>query len=228
MTRRIRFLRYSRKVASTRADRKPPLSEASAENVASAEGVRAAPTGSEISPVSARAIVRALTADDESAFVALAAESLQFHRKWIKLPTESDEFKRYLSRFDDENAFFFVICDADSDFIVGFVSLTGIEREPYHRGRLGYGVFEQYAKMGYISAGLEHVIHLAFDSLELHRLEADIQPENDPSRWLVDKIGFTCEGTSREFIRINDEWIDHERWALTLDEWRRKRSRQSG
>jgi [ribosomal protein S5]-alanine N-acetyltransferase len=170
-----------------------------------------------ISMANPRILVRGLAAYDESAFVASAAESFQFHRKWIKLPTESDEFKKYLSRFDDENAFFFVICDADSDSIAGFVSLTGIEREPYCRGRLGYGVFEQYARMGYISAGLTYVINLAFGSLELHRLEADIQPDNYPSKRLIEKMGFTCEGISRGFIRINGEWTDHERWALMLD-----------
>jgi ribosomal-protein-alanine N-acetyltransferase len=31
-------------------------------------------------------------------------------------------------------------------------------------------------------------------------------------------MGFTCEGISQKFIRINGEWIDHERWALTFDE----------
>ena len=113
---------------------------------------------------------------------------------------------------------FFVICDTYSDSIVGFVSLTGIEREPYHRGRLGYGVFERYARMGYVSAGFKQVIDFAFESLKLHRLEADIQPENSPSRRLVEKMGFTCEGVSRGFIRINGEWIDHERWALTPDD----------
>ena len=101
------------------------------------------------------------------------------------------------------------------------MSLTGIEREPYYRGRLGYGVFERYAKMGYMSFGLERVIRLAFENFKLHRLEADIQPENDPSKRLIKKMGFTCEGISHKFICINGEWIDHERWALTLDEWRK-------
>jgi ribosomal-protein-alanine N-acetyltransferase len=194
----------------TRPDRKLPLSAAGAEDL------RAAPTGSRISRSSAQTLVRALTGDDESAFLALAKESSQFHRKWIKLPTDAGAFKRYLSGFDDEIAFCFVVCDADS--IVGFVSLTGIEREPYHRGRLGYGVFEQYARMGYMSFGLKYVISLAFKNLGLHRLEADIQPENAPSKRLIEKMGFTCEGISQKFIRINGEWIDHERWALTFDE----------
>lgn len=173
--------------------------------------------GSEISPVTAQTVARPLTADDESTLVALAVESYEFHRKLIKLPTDPDGFRRYLSGFDNENAFFFVICDANNNSIVGFVSLTGIELEPYYRGRLGYGVFERYARMGYISSGLRQVIDFAFGSLKLHRLEVDIQPDNTPSKRLVERVGFTCEGVSRSFIRINGEWMDHERWALTSD-----------
>ena len=168
--------------------------------------------------MSARTVARPLTTGDETEFIARAVESLDFHRKWIKLPVESDEFKRYLSRFDEESAFFFVICDAHSDSIVGFVSLTGIEREPYHRARLGYGVFVRYARMGYISDGLKQVVNFAFEILNLHRLEADIQPENSLSKRLVEKMGFTCEGVSRGFIHINGEWIDHERWALASED----------
>jgi ribosomal-protein-alanine N-acetyltransferase len=174
--------------------------------------------GLEIPSASARIVARPLTADDEPAFVALAMESFEFHKRWIKLPTESDAFGRYLSKFDGENSFFFVICDAASDSIVGFVSLTGIEREPYQRARLGYGVFEPYARMGYISAGLEQVVNYAFETLRLHRLEADIQPDNVPSKRLAEKAGFICEGVSLGFICINGEWMDHERWALTFDD----------
>ena len=194
----------------TRPDRKLDVS------VPGAENFRGGPVDSGISQSSARTLVRPLTGDDACAFLALTEESSQFHRKWIKMPTDSDAFERYLSGFDDKNAFCFVVCDADS--IVGFVSLTGIEREPYHRGRLGYGVFEQYAKMGYMSFGLEYVIRLAFEDLKLHRIEADIQPGNDPSKWLIKKIGFTYEGISERFIRVNGKWIDHERWALTFDD----------
>jgi [ribosomal protein S5]-alanine N-acetyltransferase len=209
-----RHIRYSRWVATTRPDRKLRFSTTGAEDSG------ATPTASGISRSGARTFARALTGDDASAFVALAEESAQFHRKWIKLPTDCDSFERYLAGFDNENAFCFVVCNADS--IVGSVSLTGIEGEPYHRGRIGCGVFEQYAKMGYMSFGLEFVIRLAFEDLELHRIEADIQPKNHPSKRLIKKMDFICEGVSEEFIRINGEWVDHERWALTSGKWRKR------
>jgi len=168
-------------------------------------------------PLGERVTVRLLADHDAAAFVALSLESTEFHRKWIKMPTDSAAFRRYLAGFDNENSFCFVVCDSDS--IVGSVSVTGIEREPYQRGRLGYGVFEPYANMGYMSFGLNRVIRHAFEDLELHRLEADIQPDNVPSKRLIEKMNFRCEGLSPKFIRINGEWIDHERWALTRDEW---------
>lgn len=182
-----------------------------------AEDFKPTQAGSGMPNPSARLLVRLLAKADESAFVALARESFQFHQKWIKLPTDCNTFEQYLSRFDNESAFCFVVCENNS--IVGFISLTGIEREPYQRARLGYGVFEQYAKAGYMSFGLKSVIQFAFENLGLHRLEADIQPDNEPSKRLVEKIGFTCEGISLGFIKINGKWEDHQRWKLTLEEW---------
>src|ERR1700761_3838063 len=114
---------------------------------------------------SARISIRELQADDGSAFVTLAKRSARFHRQWIRLPTDVVEFERYLAKFDGPNSFFFVVCDGDA--IVGFANLTGIEREPYQRVRLGYGVFEQYARMGYMSFTLERVIRFAFEDLGL-------------------------------------------------------------
>ena len=193
----------------TPPDRKLRLS------VAGPEDFRATPTASETSQPSARTLVRPLTFDDASAFVTLAKQSLSFHRKWIKLPADLDAFKRYLSTFDGQSAFCFVVCDGD--LIVGSVSLTDIEHEPYQRARVGYSIFEQYAKMGYMTFGLKHVICFAFEDLGLHRLEADIQSDNEPSKRLIEKLDFKCEGLSRKFIRINNKWIDHERWVLMLD-----------
>lgn len=182
-------------------------------------GVHASGSYSEWMPgTNARLTVRGLVGSDGSAFVSLARMSLPFHRPWIKLPTDSNAFEQYVSRFDNEVSFGFVVCKDES--IVAFINLTGIEREPYQRGRLGYGVFEQYANMGYMSFGLKKVVRLSFEKLGLHRLEADIQPSNELSRRLVQRNGFTCEGISRRFIHIDGKWMDHERWALTVDEWR--------
>ncbi|MFF5675383.1 GNAT family N-acetyltransferase, partial [Streptomyces hygroscopicus] len=65
--------------------------------------------------------------------------------------------------------------------------------------------------------GTAHLIQHAFGELGLHRLEANIQPDNTPSLALVKRLGFEREGYSTAFQFINGEWRDHERWAITAE-----------
>ena len=66
--------------------------------------------------------------------------------------------------------------------------------------------------------GLQLVIREAFGPLELHRLEANIQPGNERSIRLVQGAGFRMEGHSPRYLRIAGKWRDHQRWALLRDE----------
>ena len=66
---------------------------------------------------------------------------------------------------------------------------------------------------------LKLVMNKAFTELGLHRLEANIQPDNNDSIILVKHNGFRKEGFSPRYLRINDKWSDHERWAITKEDW---------
>ena len=60
----------------------------------------------------------------------------------------------------------------------------------------------------------ELVKRYAFHDLGLHRLEANIQPENERSIALVRICGFEHEGLSKAFLYIAGRWRDHERWTV--------------
>jgi ribosomal-protein-alanine N-acetyltransferase len=65
--------------------------------------------------------------------------------------------------------------------------------------------------------GFELIFRFAFGYLGLHRLEADIQPGNEPSLRFARRAGFRREGYSPRFARIDGVWRDHERWAINND-----------
>lgn len=67
------------------------------------------------------------------------------------------------------------------------------------------------------------MLRYAFLELKLHRLEANIQPENVASIALVRRAGFVREGYSRRYLKICGRWRDHERWALIAEDWKAKR-----
>ena len=79
--------------------------------------------------------------------------------------------------------------------------------------------FVPHSGHGYMKQGLCAVIANAFRQQRLHRLEANIQPDNEVSRQLVQRCGFRLEGFSPRYLKLAGRWRDHERWAITVEDW---------
>lgn len=114
----------------------------------------------------------------------------------------------------------FLVCRRADDAIAGFVNLNNIVRGALCSTALGWGAFLPHAGRGHLRDGVEMACEMAFTQLSLHRVEANIQPGNARSRGLAVRNGFRLEGFSPSYLRIGEEWKDHERWALTVDDWR--------
>ncbi|RJS95299.1 GNAT family N-acetyltransferase [Salinisphaera sp. Q1T1-3] len=155
----------------------------------------------------------------EDAFVAAARRSTRLHHPWITPPRSVSAFRQHLARYGADNQISYVAVDAD-DALVGCVHLNEIVHGALCSAYLAYFVFTPYAGQGLMQAALRLVIERAFDHHGLHRLEANIQPGNHPSKALVRRLGFRLEGFSPRYLWINGAWRDHERYALTTEDWR--------
>ncbi len=150
--------------------------------------------------------------DDKNLIKSLYEKSRSLHLPWTYPPKDFDS---YLSQ---EGRYF--LCLQDSDDIVGTFNISGVVRGYFHSGYLGYEVFSPHEGKGFMRIGLDLLIKEAFHSLNLHRLEANIQPKNELSIKLVSGAGFVKEGFSKKYLNIgNNGWKDHERWALINEKW---------
>src|SRR5690606_19943098 len=109
----------------------------------------------------------------------------------------------------------------------GVSNINAVVRYGFCSAYLGYYAFVPYAGRGLMREGLVLVLELAFGDLKLHRVEANIQPENRRSIALVKSLGFRYEGLALRYLKICGRWRDHQHWALTAEEWRaaRRKSR---
>lgn len=97
--------------------------------------------------------------------------------------------------------------------LLGAVTLDNIRRGPSQAGTMGYWIGEAHARRGYMREALEAVVHHAFTDLDLSRLEAGCLPENQPSRGLLEKVGFKYEGVAQSYLQINGRWRNHVLYA---------------
>ncbi|MAF65050.1 MAG: RimJ/RimL family protein N-acetyltransferase [Planctomycetes bacterium] len=167
---------------------------------------------------------------DRDEFVALRRASANFLRPWEPRPARgvdplgSPAFAAYLEGSRCERRERLLLCEAAGGAIVGGINLNEIARGPFESAALGYWIGAPFARRGYMSAGLVLALHHAFEGLGLHRVEANIRPENEASLALVRRAGFRCEGFSPRYLEIDGTWRDHGRWALLVEDWRAKRA----
>ncbi|MFI7698253.1 GNAT family N-acetyltransferase [Nonomuraea sp. NPDC049480] len=166
-----------------------------------------------------RVAIRRLSRGDRAEFLALHRESADLLGPWMPgRPIITPEaFDAYVARFDEQVHEGFVICHSDTGAIAGRANINNIIRGTHQTGTLGYCAFASTTGRGYMTEGLRLLVRYAFDELELHRLEANIQPANTPSLNLIKRVGFRREGYSPGFQFIDGAWRDHERWAITAE-----------
>jgi ribosomal-protein-alanine N-acetyltransferase len=164
-----------------------------------------------------RVTLRPVAAADQDEFLAQARASAGLHHPWYSMPTTPEEFRTYLTRYAQPATEGFLVCVLDSGAMAGMITIDSIVRGRFQSASVSYAAFAPAAGKGYMSEGLALALEYAFTELRLHRLEANIQPGNQPSLRLVQRLGFRKEGYAPAMLFIDGAWRDHERWAITLE-----------
>jgi [ribosomal protein S5]-alanine N-acetyltransferase len=161
--------------------------------------------------------LRAPVSGDHAEWAALREASRVFLTPWEPIWPADDlsrsAFRRRLKRYAEDQrsdlSYAFLIFRADTNVLVGGLTLANIRRGVAQAGSIGYWIGQPFARHGYMTAAVRALMPFCFDSLRLHRLEAACIPGNQASVRLLEKTGFTREGYAREYLCINGVWQDH-------------------
>lgn len=158
---------------------------------------------------------------DHLDWVALRREGVEFLKQW-----EPDWALDHFSKKAFSNRVFwarktfeagkglplFIIRRHDQR-LLGAITLDNIRRGPAQAATLGYWIGPKFARQGHMSDAVSAVVHYAFQSLDLSRLEAATLPENAASRGLLEKTGFKYEGVAQSYLQIAGRWRNHVLYA---------------
>jgi [ribosomal protein S5]-alanine N-acetyltransferase len=177
--------------------------------------------------VEGRIAVRDPEPGDERAFLRLVRASARLHRPWVYPPRTAEGFAAYLARNAGADFQACLLVRTSDGALIGMANLSQLVGEPLKSAYLGFNAFAPHAGQGYMTEGVDAVLRVAFRSLGLHRIEANVQPANAPSRALLARLEFRREGFSPRYLKVGGRWRDHERWAILAEEWVARRRRRA-
>ncbi len=97
--------------------------------------------------------------------------------------------------------------------LLGAITLDNIRRGPAQAATTGYWIGAAYARQGYMREAIAAMVHHAFTTLDLSRIEAGCLPENTPSRRLLETCGYKYEGVAQSYLQIGGRWRNHVLYA---------------
>lgn len=125
----------------------------------------------------------------------------------------ADQYEEKIDRFNkwagDDHIYVFAVVRKEDQALLGHVDMLILQRDDTQWASGGYALHNQFWGQGYGVESLRGLIRMAFEKLNLHRLEAQINLDNTASVKTAKRAGMEYECTRKKFIHENGEWTDH-------------------
>jgi len=142
---------------------------------------------------------------------------------WTELEQATQQIAQSRRDAQDGTALRLGIKLAETGELIGTATLYAFHRSN-RRCEIGYILGRAHWGRGLMSEALTALLEHGFDVLDLHRVEADIDPRNEGSRRILQRLHFTREGLMRERWIVNGELCDTEYHGMLRADWRAARA----
>ena len=145
-------------------------------------------------------------------------------RYWSSAPMQAraqaeGKVEEMLEAFARRDMIHWLVADRRTDRAIGSCTLFRFDARHRH-AEVGYALRSDHWGRGLAAEAASLALDWGFRTLMLHRIEADIDPRNDASRRLLERLGFRREGLLRQRFFVGDAASDSEVHGLLAQEWR--------
>ncbi|WP_010663172.1 GNAT family N-acetyltransferase [Marinilabilia salmonicolor] len=164
-------------------------------------------------------------ADKEMVFEYRSDKEVNKYQGWIpETITDVEVFIDKTSRQLNvpETWFQFVLVEKSINQIIGDIGVHFLDKEN-RQVEIGCTLNKDFHNKGYATEAVERVLDFLFFDLKKHRVIASIDPENNSSIRLVERLGFRKEAHFIESLYLNGKWVDDLVYAILDREWTERR-----
>ncbi len=173
-----------------------------------------------------RLILRPLQAADAAGLLALYAQPEVTEYTEIITMTEEDQARRWIEGLEAMRragqGIRWGVFDRESGSLIGTVGFHHWDRTR-RRAEVSYDLSPRWWGQGYMREAMQVVLQFGFERLNLHRIEALVDPADTRSQNLLSGLGFQLEGVLRDHDYLKGRFQDDMVFALLEGEWTSKR-----
>jgi ribosomal-protein-alanine N-acetyltransferase len=134
---------------------------------------------------------------------------------------EAGEFIKKITELEENNeAVTWAITIKENPELIGTICYWNIQKEHY-RAEVGYVLHPDYWGKGIMQEAFTKVLNYGFKVMDLHSIEANVNPDNKASIKLLERNNFTREAYFRENYFYNEKFLDSAIYSLLISEYRK-------
>ncbi|MGW8114472.1 GNAT family N-acetyltransferase [Caproicibacterium sp. NSD3] len=125
---------------------------------------------------------------------------------------------KYIHSYGKNDFYRWAITLKKTDECIGQIAYFLVDHNN-HFAEIEYCIGSLFQRKGFATEATKAVIQYGFDKINLHKVQICHKSINLPSRKVIEKCGFTYEGTLRDFFYQDGKYIDRLYYSMLKDEF---------
>lgn len=170
-----------------------------------------------------RLVLRQLTtADAQDLFELNTNNDVLKYLEFLRMKTIDDahlKIENLNTGIENNESIIWAISTKENPKLMGTICLFHFKKQHY-RGEIGYILHSDFWRKGILNESMQAVLNYGFDVLNIHSIEAIVDPENEASIGLLVKNKFVREAYFKEDFYQNGVFLDTAVYSLLKSRWK--------
>lgn len=128
---------------------------------------------------------------------------------------------KYIGSYERPDYYRWAVIEKASGECIGQIAYFLVDSKN-HFAEIEYCIGAEFQCRGYATEATKDVIAFGFDRINLHKVQICTKTINKPSRRVIEKCGFTYEGTLRDYFFMNGEYVGRHYFSILREEYEAK------